>query len=259
MSRPKVGLALGSGAARGLAHIGVLNALTEEKIPIDMVAGTSAGALIGALYCSGANLKLIQQLAVELRRKDLLDIAVPRVGFIKGNKIEELLKLLTRGKNIEELNIPFCAVAADIIRGEKVVLDRGPLYRAVRASISIPGVFTPVHYGDFVLVDGGIIDRVPVSVVKEMGADIIVGVDVGFSAAKTSIDNIFDVMLQSTDMTYKELMRYRIIQCDVLIKLYLPGIDPARFDQADECVSIGYEAARSAVEYIRRAIEGKTT
>lgn len=259
MSRPKVGLALGSGAARGLAHIGVLKLLTEEKIPIDMVAGTSAGALIGALYCCGADMNMVQQLAGELRRKDLLDITVPRVGFIKGNKIEEILKLLTKGKNIEDLDIPFCAVAADITRCEKVILDKGSLYKAVRASISIPGIFTPVHYGDCVLVDGGIIDRVPVSTVKDMGADIVIGVDVGFSAVKTNVGSIFDVMLQSMDMTYKELIKYRIIQCDVLIKLYLPGIDPARFDQADECAAIGYEAAGSAVEYIRKAIEEKTS
>lgn len=259
MSRPKVGLALGSGAARGLAHLGVLRLLTEEKIPIDMVAGTSAGALIGALYCSGADLNLIQQLAGELRRKDLLDITVPRVGFIKGNKIEELLKLLTKGKNIEDLDIPFCAVAADITKGEKVVIDKGPLYKAVRASISIPGIFVPVHYGDSSLVDGGIIDRVPVGVVKEMGADVVIGVDVGFSAVKSSVDNIFDVMLQSMDMTYKEVIKYRAIQCDVLIKLYLPGIDPARFDQVDECASIGYKAAKAAIEHIKMAIEEKTS
>lgn len=258
MTRPKVGIALGSGAARGLAHIGVLKALEEEKIPVDMVAGTSAGALMGALYCSGADLKMVQHLANELRRKDLIDITVPRVGFIKGNKIEELLRVLTKGKNIEDLDIPFRAIAADIVKGERVVIDKGPLYKAVRASISIPGIFVPYEYNGMVLVDGGIVDRVPASAVRDMGADVVIGVDVGFSASKSKVDNIFDVMLQSTDMTYKELIKYRTIKCDVLIKPYLSEIDPSRFDQADECAAVGYEAAMASVEHIKRAIEEKS-
>lgn len=258
MNRPKIGLALGSGAARGLAHIGVIRALNEEKIPIDMVAGTSAGALIGALYCSGADLEKVSLLAGELRRKDLIDISMPRLGFIKGDKIEEIIKLLTKGKNIEDLDIPFKAIAADVTRGERVVIDKGPLYKAVRASISIPGIFVPVQYKDMVLVDGGIINRVPVSTVKEMGADIVIAIDVGFSAAKRKVDNIFDVLLQSTDMTYKELIKYRSIQCDVLIKPYLSNIDPTRFDQAEECSAIGYEATMAAVEDIKKAMKGKS-
>jgi Predicted esterase of the alpha-beta hydrolase superfamily len=254
MERPRIGLALGSGAARGLAHIGVLKALRNADIQVDMIAGSSAGALIGALYCCGADFDMVEQIVREIPRNNLLDLSVPRKGFIKGNKIEELIRLITKNKNIEELEIPFKAVAVDLVKGEKVVIDRGPLYKAVRASISIPGIFVPVIQDDMVLVDGGIVDRVPVSTVREMGADIVIGVDVGFSKSRGKVESIFDVIFQSLDITNIELLKNRIIDADILIKPYLPNIDPSRFDQVDECSAEGYAAAEAAVTEIKKMI-----
>lgn len=258
MERPTIGLALGSGASRGLAHIGVIRAFLEEEIPIDMIAGTSAGALVGALYCSGIDLRVMEKIAEEIPRKDLLDLSVPRIGFIKGERIEGLLKLLTRNKKIEELNIPFRAVAADLTRGEEVVFDSGYIYKAVRASISIPGVFTPVYMEDMVLVDGGIINRVPVDVARNMGADIVIGVDVGFSCNKEKAGSIFDVLFKSIDIMQKELLKNRIIDADVLIKPYLPYIDPSRFDQVYECSEEGYNATKNSMAKIKEIIWEKT-
>jgi len=258
MRKPLVGLALGSGASRGLAHIGVLRALKEENIPIDMVAGTSAGALIGALFCCGIDLKVIEKVAQELPRKELIDLSVPRLGFVKGNRIEELVKFLTRDMKIEDLDIPFRVVATDIARGEKVVFDSGYIYKAVRASISIPGIFTPVYMDGRVLVDGGIMDRVPVSIVRDMGADVVIGVDVGFSAPRGKVESIFDVIFRSLDIMERELLKKRIIAADVLIKPYLPEIDPARFDQVYECSKEGYEVTKAAIPRILEIIEEKS-
>lgn len=254
MKRPTIGLALGSGASRGLAHIGVIRALQEAEIPIDMIAGTSAGALIGALYCSGIDLRVMEKIAEEIPRKDLLDLSVPRTGFIKGTRIESLIKLLTRGGKIEDLPIPFRAVATDLAKGEEVVFDRGYIYKAVRASISIPGVFTPVYMDNKVLVDGGIINRVPVDVARKMGADIVIGVDVGFSCNKGNTESIFDVLFKSIDIMQKELLKNRIIDADVLIKPYLPYIDPSRFDQVYECTAEGYSITMNAIKKIKRLV-----
>lgn len=258
MDMPSIGLALGSGASRGLAHIGVLKALKESKIPIDMIAGTSAGALIGALYCSGVDFRVMEKIAQEIPRKDLIDLSVPRIGFIKGNIIEELVKLLTRGMKIEDLDMPFKAVAVDLISGEEVVFDKGYIYKAVRASISIPAIFTPVYTEDMVLVDGGIMERVPIRVVKEMGADIVIGVDVGFSGIKGNIGSIFDVIFRSIDIMEKEILKNRIIEADILIKPYLPDIDPLRFDQVEECAQEGYNVTIKAVPRIKEIICQKT-
>lgn len=255
MHRPNIGLALGSGAARGGAHIGVLKAFEEEGIYPDMVAGTSAGALIGGLYCAGVDVKTMAAIARSIHVKELFDLTVPRVGFIKGNKIEALIGLLTRNFSIEELKIPFRAVSTDLSKGEKFVFDRGPVSKAVRASISIPCVFVPVHDGDRVLVDGAIMERVPAGTVREMGADYVIGVDVGFSAPKGKAGSIFDVIFQTIDTAERELLKYRSIGADLLIKPYLLNIDPYKFDKADECIEAGYHMAKAAVIYIREALD----
>lgn len=252
-----IGLALGAGAARGLAHIGVLRAFAEENIKADMICGTSCGALIGALYSAGVGLTIMEQIAMEIPRKELLDLSVPKVGFIKGDRIEALVKLLTRGMNIEELPIPFTAVAYDLAKGEKVIFDRGPIHRAVRASISIPCIFIPVYMDDRVLVDGALAERVPVNTLKEMGADITIGVDVGFSYPKTKGTSIFDVILGTIDASERELLKHRINRADVLLKLYLPDVDPYRFDQAEELSCMGYAAAKKAAPYIKDIIAEK--
>lgn len=257
MDRSKVGIALGAGASRGLAHIGVLKALKKWGIDIDMVAGTSAGALVGALYCCGIDLRVLEMVAESIPRKDLLDLSVPRVGFIKGYRIEQLVKLLTREMRIEELPIPFKAVAVDLVRGEEVVFDTGYIYKAVRASISVPGIFTPVYEGERVMVDGGILDRVPVGVVKEMGADIVIGVDVGFSGVKGCMESIFDVIFRSIDIMEREILKNRVIDADLLIKPYLGDIDPYRFDQAEECVREGYDVTEAAIPRIKQIISEK--
>ena len=180
-SNKKIGYALGGGAARGLSHIGVLKALEEHGIFPDVITGTSIGALIGALYAGGIKVGDIEQFALRLGLKRLVllaDITMPLSGLIGGRRVISLLKSILGDLTFSQLKYDFACVATDIITGEQVVLREGSLIEAVRASISLPGIFTPVRIKGRYLVDGGLINEVPVSVCREMGAGYVIGVNV---------------------------------------------------------------------------------
>jgi NTE family protein len=181
-SENKIGYALGGGAARGLAHIGVLKVLEEHGIFPDVIAGTSIGALIGALYAGGLKAADIEQVALQVDWKRvvfLADITTPLSGLIQGKRVISLLKSIMGGdSDFSHLKCPFACVTTDIRSGQQVVLRRGSLVEAVRASISIPGIFTPARIGGRYLVDGGLVNEVPVSVCREMGANYVIGVNV---------------------------------------------------------------------------------
>lgn len=186
--RPRVGLALGSGSARGLAHIGVLRALDEAGIPVHCIAGTSIGALVGAVYASGK----LDQLETAMRDLDwkavatFLDVVFPRSGLIDGKRIAEFVRRHAHSESVENLPVPFRAVATDLATGDEVVLAAGDLVEAVRASIAVPGILTPVRWKGRILADGALTNPVPVSVARAMGADTVIAVDLnhGIVAAK---------------------------------------------------------------------------
>lgn len=174
-------MALGSGAARGLAHIGVLKVLEREKVPIHFIAGTSAGALIGAVYASGVKARQMEEIAIGIDRMEmarLFDPVLPWSGLIDGKKIEEFVAQIFGDALIKDLKIPFLAIATDILTGEEVIIAEGSVIKAVRASISIPGIFTPVEFNNRLLVDGGVVDPVPFEVLRDMGMERIVAVNV---------------------------------------------------------------------------------
>lgn len=179
----KIGLALGSGAAKGLAHIGVIKALEEKGIPINMIAGSSIGALIGACYAMTGSINNIEALVLKIDWKKLAKLLDPNIalffkGVIYGKKIKEFLKTIIGNVEFKDLKIPLSIVTTDAETGEEVVINKGSVLDAVRASISIPAVFTPVRHENRYLMDGGVINPVPVSVVKEMGADFIIACNV---------------------------------------------------------------------------------
>ncbi len=175
----RVGLALGSGAARGLAHIGVLRALDEAGIAVEVIAGTSMGALIGAVHAAGT----LDSLAATFRTLDwprmvsFLDVVLPKSGLIDGARIAALVREHVRSGAIERLARPFAAVATDIVTGEEVVIRSGDVIEAVRASIAVPGIFTPVRRNGRILVDGGLVNPVPVAVARALGAGCVIAVD----------------------------------------------------------------------------------
>lgn len=177
--RPRVGLALGSGSARGLAHLGVIRAIEDAGIEIDFIAGSSMGALIGAIYAAGKLDELEATfLSFDWRKTvSFFDVVLPKSGLLDGARIGELVRAHVHADAIEKLSKPFAAVATDIVSGEEIVIRQGDVIEAVRASISVPGIFTPVPSNGHVLVDGGITNPVPVSAVRAMGADRVIAVD----------------------------------------------------------------------------------
>lgn len=266
----KIGLALSGGAARGLAHIGVLDVLQREGIPIDMIAGTSAGAVAGAIYAGGGGITRMKKEALEVnwtKLAHLIDPSLPRSGLIKGKKIIDLLTFYIGGNlKFSDLKIPFACVATDIDTGEEVVLDQGSVPEALRASISIPGIFTIVKHEGRYLVDGGLTTPVPVNVVKRMGADFIIAVNVNpdvsvrmGKASKQRVEarkepNIFQVMMQSIYITTYSLARRSLADADIVIEPDVAHIGAGDFQKARELISHGEQAAQSVIPEIKRRL-----
>lgn len=255
MNRPKIGLALGSGGARGFAHLGVIKVLVEQGIPIDYIAGSSMGSLVGAIYGSGHEVDTMVKMATLFKRKYYLDFTVPKMGFISGNKVKNLIRTLTHGKQLEDLNPPLAVVTTDLIKGEKVVYRKGSIADSVRASIAIPGIFIPEKIGDRLLVDGGVIDRVPVSVAREMGADLVIAVDVSDVKKESDVTSIFDVIMQSIDIMQNEMVRLHEINADVMIKPRLESFHSRSFTNIKDIISIGEEEAFRHLDEIHDAVE----
>jgi NTE family protein len=255
VDRPRIGLALGSGGARGFAHLGVLKVLVEENIPIDYIAGSSMGALIGTFYGVGHSIESMYKLSTAFKRKYFLDFTVPKMGFISGKRLKEFIHLFSHQKRLEDLHPPVAVVATDLMRAEKIVFTQGSIADAVRASISIPGIFVPEKINGRLLVDGGVIDRVPVSVVREMGANIVIGVDVAHVKQNEEITNIYDVIMQSIDIMQMELVESREIASDVMIRPRVEQFSSRAFKNTEEIIAIGEEETRRMISTIRQVIQ----
>ncbi len=255
--RPKIGLALGSGGLRGLAHVGVLKVLCEEGIPIDCIAGCSIGSIIGALYCAGLAPDNIYKLAKHLKPRYWLDFVLPKTGVLAGDKILETMRFLTRKKCFAELDLPLAIVATEINQGREIVFTEGDLAKAIRASISVPGIFVPYKIDDMLLVDGAVLNPTPVDVARKMGADIVIAVDLAHAGVVSNITNMFDVIIQSIDIMERELCKHRQHHCDILIRPDIGHISPSSFEAIDECVALGEQAARMAITEIKRLLAAK--
>lgn len=230
--RPKVGIALSGGAVRGISHIGILKVLENKKIPIDFISGTSIGAMIGALYASRIGIKKIENIVKTTEWRKLVDFTIPKTGFIAGKRIERYIGELIDHKNFEDLSIPLSIVSTELNRGEKVVFNQGNLTKAIRASISLPGVFEPVIQGNSIFVDGGLVDPIPVDIVKEMGADIVITVDLTIDIKQTNLSEVkkressltefFEKEFISTELRYlKNFLKEHKIKLPVFMKRFL--------------------------------------
>lgn len=253
MTRPTIGLALGSGGARGFSHLGVLKVLHDHDIPVDMVAGSSMGALVGSFFASGQRIEDMYKLAFTFKRKYFLDFTVPRMGFVQGRRIKEYIRLFTFGKNIEDFKIPMAILATDLYAGEKKIFTHGPACDAVRASIAIPGIFVPEKIDDRLYIDGGVIDRVPVSVVKNMGADFIIAIDCAHFDADPNINSIYDVITQSIDIMQDELVTAIGVSsdADVMIRPNVSQYSSRAFTNLQEIVGAGEKAAENSIQEIK--------
>jgi len=265
LPKRKVGLALGSGAARGLAHIGVLEVLEKEGIPIDMIAGTSAGAAIGALYAEGKDVGRIKDLVLGMgwkRLAPLVDLALPKTGFIGGRKVKEQLKLIIGDIEFADLGIPLACVATDIMTGEEVVIDQGSVLEGVRASISLPVIFTVAKWRGRYLVDGSLVNPVPVNVLKRMGADVIIAVNVipnpGARVQQAEAlrkPNIISVIMQSIYISSYLLVASCLKGADIVIEPQVAHIGAGDFRRTQECILQGEWAAQGAIPEIKRQLK----
>ncbi|RPI00601.1 MAG: patatin [Calditrichaeota bacterium] len=246
----KIGLALGGGAVLGAAHIGVLKALQEHNITINFVAGTSIGAFISALFAFGKTWQEIDKITHDLNWLDVSSISLFQSGLLSNKKLGKLLEENIGNVSFEEAEIPIAMVATDITSGEKVIIDKGNIAEGVMASTCIPGIFVPVEMNDRLLVDGGIVENVPVSPLKEMGADIIIAVDLNTEYAHKKPENIIEVLLRSFEFTLKTATELQTAQVDILIKPDLSEFNMVDINQAADLIEKGYLEANRILEKV---------
>jgi NTE family protein len=264
IKRPKIGLVLGSGGARGIAHIGVLKVLEKNNIPIDYIAGVSSGALIGAYYALNTEIDGIEKVAIETTKKGLLtliDPSNPKKALIKGNKIKNFIKNLLNDRDFKDVKIPLTIVVTDLEKGREVHIKKGNLADAVRASVGIPGIFYPARLNNKWFVDGGLINATPVDVAKGMGADFVIAIDLTMGSEVTFKNpTIVEILIQSFDILRTELTKMKIQSVKDLILIQPTihnknGIDSLRFYDAKRFIKAGEEATEKAMPEIKRKIK----
>lgn len=244
----KIGLALGGGAVLGAAHIGVLKALEERNIPIHSIAGTSIGAFIAALYAFGKTWKDIEEVALDLRWMDISAMSLSQYGLLTNEKLGETLNDMLGPVEFKSARIPLAMIATDISNGEKVILRKGDVAKAVMASTCIPGVFIPIEIENKLLVDGGILENVPLSPLQEMGAESIIGVDLNAQHTYKKPDNIIDVLVNTFDMTLMNATKMQTEEADVLITPDLSAFNLLDTDQVADLIQQGYNEAKAVLQ-----------
>lgn len=259
-NRDLVCLVLGGGVARGLAHLGVLKVFEKENIPIDIIVGTSVGSLIGAVHCLGGSIDRAIERAEKIGWNDLLDIGVSRLGLARGQGLANVIDDVIEGKDFKDLKKPLYIVASDIEYAQEVVfskIDSGKVKMAdaIRGSCSLPGVFTPPRIYNKLVVDGGVINSVPVSVAKKLNAGFIIAVDAGFCVKKEPINNVFQMLMQIIQIAGESLNRYQSVGADFLIKPDLDNIDQTAFERSSYIIQQGRVAAQTAIPKLKEKLE----
>jgi len=255
---PKIALALGGGAARGFAHIGVIKALESHGIVPDMVIGTSSGSLVGALYASGYGGFDLQRTALQLDDTIIADWSLPDRGFIKGEALQNFVNQAVQNRPMEKLNKPFAVVATDLQSGEPVVFRTGNTGMAVRASSSVPGVFQPVTISGREYVDGGLVSPVPVRAARAMGADLVIAVYISNNPRLGKTKDSVDVMLQTFAIMGQSIAGYELSEADIVIRPDTGRIRSTAFEDRHMAIIEGEKAGLAAIAAIKQKIAEKT-
>ena len=251
----RIGIALGGGAAKGFAHIGVIKMFEANGLQIEYVAGTSAGSVVGAMYASGMNSFQLQQAALALTEDQLRDISLFSGGVVRGLKLQNYINSMVQQKPIESMKIPLAIVATKLETGDRTVFARGNTGQAVRASSSIPGVFEPVSIGQWHYVDGGIVSPVPVDAARALGADLVIAVDISSKASGKNPNGMMGIVSQSISIMGQKLGEQELARADVIIRPRVASIGPAEFEQRHQAIIEGEKAALAALPQIRARIE----
>lgn len=255
-----LGLALGSGGARGVAHVGFLQALTEAGVRPDYIAGCSMGSVVGGCFACGLKPEEIREVVLQLKPRDIIDFTPTKMSLLRSKKMRDLLVSYIGDRKIEELEIPFKCVATDLMTGKLHVFEEGSAALAVQASSTIPGIFRPVQAGDKLLVDGGCLCRVPVRIVKDMGADVVVAVDVlkNCSEPIDKVHNIVSIMLRVFDiMDAHNTELTRIAErdiCDLWLEPEMAGMSQYLIKDLDRAYDEGYALGRDNAERIKELL-----
>jgi len=255
---PKVALVLGAGTSKGFAHIGVLKILEANKVPVHMIVGTSVGSFVGSLYAYGYTAYQLQKLSFAIEKGDIADLTIPDNGFIKGEKLEDYVNKAVRNTLLENMRIPFYAVATYIQSGQEVVFGKGNTGKAVRASCSIPGIFRPVRLADRTYVDGGVVSPVAVDAARRLGADVVIAVDISADMEGPPPESTMDTILQSIGIMYAKLAGAQLSRADVAIRPKVGHIRSSDFSRRHEAILEGEKAAQEALPLIKAAIEAPT-
>jgi NTE family protein len=259
---PRVGLALGGGAARGFAHIGVIQVLEEAGIQVDLVVGTSAGSMVAALYASGsggvAGGVALGKLADGMDESTLTDWAFPGRGLIRGEALAKYIRDHVGGKSIEQMRLPLGIVATDLDTGAPILFRRGDPGVAVRASSAVPAVFQPVRIGTREYVDGGLVSPVPVRFAREMGAEVVIAVDISAIPDGNATGDAMRMLLQTFSIMGRSINHFELRDADVVLTPLLAGVSSADFASRKRSIAAGREAATAALPALRARILAKT-
>lgn len=262
MKRKTLGLALGAGSTKGFAHIGVLQALKENDISVDMIAGSSMGAIIGAIYAVGGDMYMLQKYLNTLNLRSYFDLSNPlKGGIMRGERMQELIQVFTHNKDFSQTDIPFICTAVDVKSGMLDVLEEGKLYTAVRASMSMPVFFLPVQRDGKTYIDGGVIERVPVDALKARGMDAVIGVDVGYRGEEQDVSDLgayHQANLMLNIMMW-QIAKTRQQSADIMLTPDVRQFVRGRFqmDMVDRSVEEGRRAVEKALPEIKALLARK--
>jgi NTE family protein len=249
-----VGLALGGGAARGFAHIGVIQVLEEAGVRPDLVVGTSAGSLVAALYAAGRSGAELAQLALTMDEGAITDWSFPGRGLIRGDALARFVREHTGARTIEQMRLPLGIVATDLDTGEPILFQRGDTGLAVRASSAVPAVFQPVRIGSREYVDGGLVSPVPVRFARQMGAELVIAVDISTPPDGAQTSDVFRMLLQTFSIMGKSINRFELREADVVVRPDLRGVGSAAFAERSRALAAGRDAARAALPGLRERL-----
>lgn len=257
---PKIGLALGGGAARGFAHVGVIQVLEEAGVRPDLVVGTSAGSLVAALYASGRNGRQLQQAAETMEEAAFTDWTLPIVnrGMLRGEALARYVSAQVGGKSIEQVPLPLGIVATDLNSGLGVLFQRGDIGAAVRASSAVPALFLPVKIGNHEYVDGGLVSPTPVRYVRQMGADLVIAVDISSAPEGNPAGDTLQILLQTFAIMGKSINSHELRDADVVVRPALAGVGGADFAARRRSIEAGRVAMQRMLPQLKAAIEAKS-
>ena len=285
----KVGLVLGGGGARGLAHVGVISVLEKAGIPINIISGTSVGSIVGGVYAQTAdsnilrkkitgfikgpkfselgvnNFKqktqkdpddILKQLAQQVKRRVIINLAANRIALLKSDRLEIAIDELLNDTLIEDCKIPFACVAADLVSGEEVMFYTGKIRPAVQGSSAIPGFIPPVEYNSHTLVDGSVVNNFPIEAVKKLGADVIILINVSLDFENNiQVDNVIDLVMRTSQITMRKLNKLLLEQADLIISPNIGNVHWSEFNRIDELIKLGEKAAKESLPKINKIIK----